>query len=111
MGMTPTAIVKLRKDGKDIEKVAKGDGPVHAAFRAIDEITELPVVLKEYGMTAATAEKAALGRAHVLLELMGTTAPAHGASTDIVEASIRAYVNAVNRLLAASGSKAKSPTP
>lgn len=111
MGMTPMAIVKLQKDGTDIEKVSTGDGPVHAAFRAIDEITELPVVLKEYGMSAATAEKAALGRAHVLLELMGSTASAHGASTDIVEASIRAYVNAVNRLLAAQGLKGNAHTP
>jgi 2-isopropylmalate synthase len=110
-GIVPSATVILQKGDERLEKSATGDGPVDAAFRAIDEITGLPVVLKEYGMTAATAEKAALGRAHVLLELFGTIAPAHGASTDIVEASVRAYVNAMNRLLAASATPAKPGSP
>ena len=101
-GMVPRATVTLRKGEEVVELCATGDGPVDAAFKAVDEITGLPVVLKEYGMTAATAEKAALGRAHVLVELCGITVPAHGASTDVVEASLRAYVNALNRLLAAT---------
>ncbi|MCX7800498.1 MAG: 2-isopropylmalate synthase [Fimbriimonadales bacterium] len=95
----PRARVRLAFRGTEMEREAEGDGPVDAAFRAIDEMTQEPVVLKEYRMQAATAEKAALGQATVVLELNGRTATSQGASTDIVEASLRAYVNALNRLL------------
>ncbi|MEJ5170028.1 MAG: 2-isopropylmalate synthase, partial [Fimbriimonadales bacterium] len=95
----PRARVRLSIRGQEMEREATGDGPVDAAFRAIDEMTHEPVTLKEYRMQAATAEKAALGQATVVLELNGRTATSQGASTDIVEASLRAYVNALNRLL------------
>jgi 2-isopropylmalate synthase len=110
-GMVPKATIILTKGDEVVERSATGDGPVDAAFRAVDEITGVPVVLKEYGMAAATAEKAALGRAHVLLELCGVTASATGASTDIVEASVRAYVNALNRVLAATAKPAVPAGP
>ncbi len=110
-GLTPKATVKLKKGEETLIASAEGDGPVDASFRAIDEMTSLPVVLKEYGMSAATAEKGALGRAYVVLELFGVKAPGHGASTDIVEASLRAYVNALNRVLSTSPSQAKPATP
>jgi 2-isopropylmalate synthase len=100
IGVTPTATVRLRSETTTVEESATGDGPVDAGFHAIDRITGMPVTLLEYRLNATTAEKDALGEAYVLLEHEGRTASAHAASTDVVEASIRAYVNAINRLVA-----------
>ena len=99
-GTAPAATVRLRSGEHLFEETATGDGPVDACFQAVDRITRLPVQLLEYRLNAATAEKEALGEAQVTLEHEGRTAQAHGASTDVVEASVRAYVSAVNRLLA-----------
>ncbi|MDH7571567.1 MAG: 2-isopropylmalate synthase, partial [Armatimonadota bacterium] len=102
MDVTPQATVSLQSGEMVLERSATGDGPVDACFRAVDQITGIPVKLLEYRLSAATAEKSALGEAQVALEWNTRTATAHGASTDVVEASVRAYVSAVNRLLAAA---------
>jgi len=94
----PTAIVCLTNGAGPIEKSATGDGPIDACFRAIDEITGLPVTLRDYRLSAATAGKAALGEAQVVIEWRGRSASARGASTDVIEASVRAYLNAINQL-------------
>jgi len=95
----PSATICLSNGAGSVEKCGTGDGPVDACFRAIDEITQIPVKLLEYRLNAATAEKGALGEAQVVLESNGKTASGHGASTDVIEASVRAYVNAINRLV------------
>ncbi len=99
-GLTPSARVRVSNGDGVIEKSASGDGPVDACFNAVDCVTGVPVKLLEYRLNAATAEKAALGEAQVTLEWNGRTVSSHGASTDVVEASVRAYMNALNRLLA-----------
>ena len=99
--VAPSATVCLARGGNRVEKCATGDGPVDACFRAIDEITQMPIKLKNYRLNAATAEKGALGEAQVVIECDGRAATGHGASTDVIEASVRAYVNAVNRLMGA----------
>ncbi len=95
----PTAIVCLANGSGSLERSATGDGPVDACFRAIDEITGLPITLSDYRLTAATAGKAALGEAQVSVEWGGRKASARGASTDVIEASVRAYINAINQLV------------
>jgi 2-isopropylmalate synthase len=99
-GVCPTATVALRSGEAVLEQSASGDGPMDACFSAIDRITGLGVTLKEYQLNAATAEKGALGLARVTLERDGATATGQGASTDVVEAGVRAYISALNRLLA-----------
>ncbi len=99
-GVTPSATVQLRNGTGGYEQTASGDGPVDACFNAVDAITRMPVKLVEYRLSAATAEKSALGEAQITLEHGGQTASGYSASTDVIEASLRAYVNAVNRLLA-----------
>lgn len=96
--VAPSATVCLARGAERVEKRATGDGPVDACFRAIDEITQLAITLKSYRLSAATAEKEALGEAQVVIERDGRTVTGHGASTDVIEASVRAYVNALNRL-------------
>jgi len=97
--VAPTATVRLRSVDGVKETTATGDGPVDACFRAVDQATGTPVTLKSYRLAATTGDKAALGEAHVEVELDGRSVSAHGASTDVIEASVRAYVNALNRLL------------
>ena len=95
----PSATVRLQNGDVTIEKESSGNGPIDACFKAIDAITDLPVKLVDYKLNAATAEKGAVGEAQVVLKSDARTATGRGASTDVIEASARAYVNAVNRLV------------
>jgi 2-isopropylmalate synthase len=108
----PTATVRLRKPAcKDLaEEVAQdagvGDGPVDAALKAMDRLTQTPGRLMEYSLRAVSKGKDALGEVTVQVDFGDNKlVTGKGASTDIIEASARAYLNAVNRFLH-SGSKA-----
>lgn len=97
----PTATVRLTRDGAAFEEAACGDGPVDAAYRAIDRITGLTVNLTEYTIRAVTGGKDALGEVQVRVRDNGHRFAGRGSSTDIIEASVRAYLQAINKLLAA----------
>ena len=95
------AFVKLRKGEVMLMDTATGDGPVDAAFMAVDRITGVSGELKDFSIRAATAGKDALGEAHVIVAFGGKRSYAGaGASTDIIEAAVHAYVNAVNKCIA-----------
>ncbi len=100
----PTATVRISlpdeaKPGERriIEEAATGDGPVDAIFRAIDRALERKASLVEYTVHAITPGKQAMGEVTVLLDIAGRRVSGHGSSTDILEASGRAYLNAFNR--------------
>ena len=101
----PTATVTLRKAGakKDAEvsqDAGIGDGPVDAALKAIDRITKTRGKLLDYSLRAVSQGKDALGEVTVKADFGdGELVTGKGASTDIIEASARAYLNAVNRFL------------
>ena len=80
------------------KEVGEGDGPVDAAFNAIEIMTGIPAVLKSFSIHAVTEGKDAQGRADITLEVRGRAFRGRGLSTDIVEASILAYIDAVNRM-------------
>ena len=107
---TPTASVKLRKGKTTKSGSATGDGQVDAAFRAIDKITKVSPKLVDYGLRAVTAGKDAQGEVTLRLRLKDAEVSGRGASTDIVEASARAYLSAVNRLLQPAGAQSRRPT-
>ncbi|MGC8977070.1 MAG: 2-isopropylmalate synthase [Candidatus Ratteibacteria bacterium] len=92
----PTATIRLKKEGKIIEDASSGDGPVDALYKAIDRITKISPVLKEYKITAITGGKDAQGEVNVTLEINGMRVYGKGVSTDIIEASGKAYLNAIN---------------
>ncbi|MEN6414624.1 MAG: 2-isopropylmalate synthase [Veillonellales bacterium] len=107
----PMASVKLEtKDGQEVEKVSDGYGPVDAAFKAIEKAVGFAIELKDFQLKAVTAGEDALGEATVWLERDGGTFIGRGLSTDVIEASAKAYVNAVNKMLAACGRPAKEQT-
>jgi 2-isopropylmalate synthase len=97
----PLARVSIRlPDGEVAEGSFTGDGPVDAFFSAINAATGQEARLKEYHVSAVTGGRDALGEVTVLLELDGRLASGQGVSTDILEASGRAYLRALSNALA-----------
>ena len=94
------ALVKLYHGNVEYVETATGDGPVDAACRAIERVTGIEGRLTEFSIRAATPGKEALGEAHVLVAFDGRSTTGTGGSTDIVEAAVQAYVNAINKYLA-----------
>ena len=97
--ITATATVALNRDGKLTERVARGAGPIDAAFNAIGKIVGGRLSLEDYQINAVSEGEDALGDARVVLKSdKGKKYPGRGLSTDIIEASIKAYINAINKL-------------
>ena len=110
-GLIPSATVRLVKDGQTFQDSGVGDGPVDAALAAIDAITGLKGRLLDYALRAATGGKDAIGEVSVKVEFDGTVVSGKGSSTDVIEASARAYLNALNRLAHPTGQKVKEIGP
>ena len=97
----PTATIRLAVGGRVIEDAACGDGPVDACCKTIDRITKLAPQLVDYSLRAVTCGQDAQGEVTVRLRAAGgRDVTGRAASTDIIEASAKAYVNAINRLVA-----------
>jgi 2-isopropylmalate synthase len=95
----PTATVTLRDSGgQTVQDASIGDGPVDAIYSAIQRLTGIKMALTDYRIRSVTKGKEALGEAHVELEHSGRKMRGRGLSTDILEASAKAYVAAINRL-------------
>ncbi len=101
--ITATAIIRLSSGEKEFESVAIGDGPVDASFKAINDIVGMDLVLKDYSLHSVTAGEDALGEAVVKLGYDGRSVVGRGLSTDIIESSIKAYLNGVNKMMAEMG--------
>lgn len=95
----PSATIRLLKGGTAFEEAASGDGPVDAACRAIDKITGVDVKLEDYEIQAVTRGKDALGEVSVVVADGDKRFAGRGASTDVIEASTKAYLNAVNKVV------------
>ncbi|MEG2088346.1 MAG: alpha-isopropylmalate synthase regulatory domain-containing protein, partial [Angelakisella sp.] len=98
--ISATAVVRLiRQDGEEIEHVARGDGPIDALYKAIERIVKAGYLLESYSIHAVTGGEDALGEVVVKLHRDGHSIVGRGLSTDILEASIKAYLNAVNKVI------------
>ncbi len=102
----PTATVSLSYEGRTLEEAACGDGPVDAVFKAIDRITGLTVNLVDYQLKAVTSGKDAQGEVVLRVRDNGHFFTGRGVSTDVIEASARAYLQAVNKLVGTAAVKA-----
>jgi len=96
--VTPLATVSLRYKGKSVSGKSNGDGPVDACFKALDKATGIKGELQDYRIEAVTKGKDALGEVGLKLKAKGKVVTSRGSSTDIIEASVRAYVNALNKI-------------
>ncbi|MDP2912140.1 MAG: alpha-isopropylmalate synthase regulatory domain-containing protein, partial [Candidatus Omnitrophota bacterium] len=97
--ITPSAVIGLKKGSKILKKTSTGDGPVDACYNAIDAITGLKCKLLNYSLKSITGGKDALGEVTVRIRSKNEEVSGRGTSTDIIEASTKAYVNAVNKLI------------
>jgi 2-isopropylmalate synthase len=97
-GITPTATVELSVAGAIVKQTGSGDGPVDAVYRTIAAITKTQSRLDAYLVKGITGGTDALGEVTVKVEEGGKKVTGHGADTDIIVASAKAYVNALNKL-------------
>ncbi len=97
-----TATVVLERDGRVFVQSATGDGPVAAAYEAIDGITGLRGEVIDYTIRSVTGGRDAVGEVFVHVNFDGRTFTGRAASTDIIDASARAYLHAVNKVLYAT---------
>jgi len=95
----PTATVKIKVGDEVIDKMEYGDGPVDATYRAIASITKTKSKLLKFEIKAITGGTDALGEVIVSLEEGTRTVRGYGADTDIIVASAKAYINALNKLV------------
>ncbi len=98
-GEPPSASVRLRVGEELKEATAQGNGPLDAAYRAVDVITEFDVKLDDYSVRSVTEVQEAMGEATVKVRDNGTEVTGRAATTDVVEASVMAYVNAMNKIV------------
>ena len=97
----PTAAVKLTTaDGQVLADAALGTGPIDAVCKAINRLVGVPNVLTEFSVKSVTEGIDAIGEVLIRIESEGITYTGRGADTDIIVASAKAYMNALNRLLA-----------
>lgn len=102
--ITATTIVCLRIDGEEIEEVGVGDGPIDAAFDAMGKIVGRKLELEDYKLQSVTEGEDALGDATVILRdpayrKKSMRTKGRGLSTDVIESSLTAYINALNKLI------------
>lgn len=97
--ITASAHIVLERDGKTMDGIELGDGPIDASFIAIDRIIGRHYELDDFQIQAVTEGKEAMGSAVVKLRSGGKLYSGNGISTDIIGASIRAYLNAINKIV------------
>lgn len=99
--LIPNATVKAMRGKEEVIESATGDGPIDAIYNAIERVTGIAVRLINYKITAITSGKDALGEVTVIVEHKKQRYTGHGSSTDIIEASAKAYLSATNRIILA----------
>jgi len=101
-GKPSKASLELKKKNKIYKAVSSGDGPVDACYKAIESITGKKIKLVDYSIQSVTWGKDALGEVSVKIASQGQEVSARGASTDIIEASVKAYLKALNKVFSRS---------
>ncbi|MBW3042293.1 2-isopropylmalate synthase [Prochlorococcus marinus] len=108
--LKPTATVTvIGEEGEEKTSVSTGTGPVDAVVRALDSLTEEPNELIEFSVKSVTEGIDALGEVTIRIRRDGNLFSGHSADTDVVVAAAQAYINALNRLVAAKGRKSIHP--
>ncbi len=99
-GTIPTATLELsHQDGRKVQDAATGDGPIDAVFNCLERITGVAARLTDYSVRSVSSGKDAMGEVTVEIDCDGRTLHGKGLSTDIIEASALAYLQALNKAL------------
>ena len=103
-GTIPTATLEMQyEDGDKIQDASTGDGPVDAVFNCLERITGIKARLREYSVRSVSRGKDAQGEVTTEIDCQGRTYHGKGVSTDIIEASAKAYLQALNKASVANG--------
>ncbi|MFA5449462.1 MAG: 2-isopropylmalate synthase [Clostridia bacterium] len=98
--VTSNAVVRLKRGDELFEEVAIGDGPIDAAYLAVDKIVKLKgLSLEDYSIQSITEGNDALGEVVTRVKQKDIAVTGRGLSTDIIEASILSYINGINKLI------------
>ena len=95
----PTANIILEKNGEKLSGVSTGDGPVDAAFQAIEQVIGHHYELDDFQIHSVTKGREAVGSALIRLRANGKLYSGNGVSTDIIGACVRAFINAINKIV------------
>ena len=95
----PSATVKLKINGKIQKFTSPGNGPVDAAFNAINKIVKKKVKLEEYLVQAISGGSDDAGKVHIQISKNGNVYYGFGVDTDIVVASVKAYIDGLNKII------------
>lgn len=101
LNLVPTATVGLKKGNEFFQDSATGDGPVDAAYRAIERITGFGVELLDYSIKSVAWGRDAIGEVFVKIAIDGYVFNGRSASTDVITGSVKAYINAINHAVSA----------
>jgi 2-isopropylmalate synthase len=104
-GIIPTTTVEISKAGKKFVAASTGDGPVDATYKAINEIVKADLKLIDYQIKSVTKGEGAQGEVTIRAKKGEVEVTARGISTDIIEASARAYLNALSKFDNMKGKK------
>ncbi len=96
--ISATADIQVRKDGQLLRGLAPGDGPIDAAFLALEQVSGRHYELDDFQISAVTEGREAMGSALIGLRDRGRVYPGSGISTDIIGACINAYLAALNKI-------------
>lgn len=97
--LVSTSTIRIKHEDKIIEEAACGDGPVDAVFKAIERAIGREIILEDYFLKAVTSGKDAVGEVTVKINSHGVIFTGKGISTDVIEASARAYINSINKMV------------
>ncbi|MCD6200347.1 MAG: 2-isopropylmalate synthase [Bacteroidales bacterium] len=95
----PTAMVRVRINGESFTSTATGNGPIDAAFSAVKQLIKRKVTLEEFLIQAITKGSDDLGKVHVQIENRGQTYYGFSANTDIITASVEAFLDAIGKIV------------
>jgi len=101
LNLVPTATVGLKKGNEFYQDSATGDGPVDAAYRAIERITGISAELLDYSIKSVAWGRDAIGEVFVKIAIDGYVFNGRSASTDVITGSVKAYLNAINHAVSA----------
>ncbi len=97
-GMMPLAIVKLDIAGEKFDATSSGNGPVDAAIKAVKQILHRQVTIEEFLVQAITRGSDDVGKVHMQIDFEGSIYHGFGANTDIITASVEAFLDAINKI-------------
>ena len=110
-GKPPEALIRLQRGKQLLEAASEGDGPVDACYKAIEKLTKLKATVSHYAIQSVTGGKDAMGEVNVKIQIEGKEVTGRGASTDIIEASVKAYLFALNKVCAKLWGSEPEPSP